>query len=85
MPTCDVRLIEVKRITRGSSLQSGSVGGDESGIATLSRFSHANLERTARDVRPVELHVDGVDAVLSRDETDGVLVWKTKGKFNQQI
>lgn len=71
-------------ITCGSSFQTGSVGSNETGIATLSRFSHANLERTARDVRPIKLHVDDVDAVLSRYETDSVLVWKTKGKLTRE-
>lgn len=84
VPTSNVCPINVKSITCGSSFKTGSVGSDESGIATLSRFSHANLERTARDVRPIELHVDDVDAVLSRDETDSVLVWKTKGKLTRE-
>lgn len=76
--------LSVKSITCGSSFQTGSVGSDETGFATLSRFSHANLERTARDVRPIELHVDDVDAVLSWDETDSVLVWKTTGKLTRK-
>lgn len=74
---------ECQALTCGSSFQTGAVSGDESRIAALSRLSHADLERTARDVRPVELHVDDVDAVLSRDETDGVLVWKTECKLTR--
>lgn len=33
---------------------------------------------------PVELHIDDVDAVLPRDETDGVLVWKTKSTLTRE-
>lgn len=65
-------------VTCASSFQTGAVSRDESRIPALSRFSHTHLERTARDVCPVELHVDDVDAVLSRDETNRILVWSTE-------
>lgn len=61
-------------VTCASSFQTGAVSCDESSIPALSRLSHTHLEGTARDVRPVELHVDDVDAVLSRDEANRVLV-----------
>lgn len=45
-------------------------------LARLSRFPDPDLERTSWDVRAVEFDIDGVDAVLSGDEADGVLVWR---------
>lgn len=84
MPASNACPFNVESITCGSSLQTGAVRSDESGITDLSWFSHADLERTARDVCPVELHVDDVDAVLPRDETDGVLVWKTKSILTRE-
>lgn len=61
-------------LTCGASLQPSTVGRDQAGLSGLSRFSHSDLEGTSWDVTAVELDVDGVDAVLPRDEPDGVLV-----------
>lgn len=63
-----------RSLTCGSSLQSSSVRSDKTRISSLSRFSHSDLERTSWDVGAVELHVNRVDAVLPRDEADGVHV-----------
>lgn len=71
--TGQVTQLTGKRTCR-ASLQSSSVCRDQTGLAGLSRFPDAHLERASRDVSAVEFDVDGVDAVLPGDEPDGVLV-----------
>lgn len=68
-------------VTGGTALQAGSVGCDEGRVACLPGLPNAHFERAAHDVAPVELHVDRVDAVLVRDEPNGVLICKRGGAF----
>lgn len=60
--------------TCGSTFQAGSESRYHSWISNLSWVSHSDLEGTARDVAAVKTHVYRVDAVLSGDEADGVLI-----------
>lgn len=73
-----------QKVTCGSSLQTGSVRSDESGISTLTRLSYTHLKRTAGNVTAVELHVDDVDPVLTRDEANGVFVWRKRRKLSRE-
>lgn len=61
-------------VTCGSALQSSPSGSDQSGISSLTRLAHSDLKRAAWDVRAVKFDVDGVDAVLTWDESDGVFI-----------
>lgn len=69
-----MKVFNVRVHTCGSSLQARSEGGHQAGISDLSRFSHSDFERAAGDVAAVETNIDGVNAVLSWDEPDGVLI-----------
>lgn len=72
------------RLTCGAFLQPGTGGRHQTGLSSLSRFSHSDLEGTSWDVAAVELDVDGVDAVLPGDEPDGVLVWTERDVCEQR-
>lgn len=63
-----------RRVTRGAALQAGSVGCDKGGVARLAGLPHAHFERAAHHMAAVELHIDGVDAVLVGDEPNGVFI-----------
>lgn len=68
-----------RRVTCGTALQAGAVRRDERGVACLPRLTHAHFEGAAHHVAPVELDVDGVDAVLVGNEPHGILVCKREG------
>lgn len=61
-------------LTCAASLQTGSRGRHQPRVSSLARFSNPDLEGTSRDVTPIELHIDKIEAVLSGDEADGVLI-----------
>ena len=48
-------------------------------VPSLALLPNSDLEGTARDMGTIELDVDGVDAILMGDETDGVLVCGDRG------
>lgn len=73
-----------RRVTRGAALQAGSVGRDKGRVARLAGLAHAHFEGAAHHMAPVELHIDGVDAVLVRDEANGVLICNTQGALLTQ-
>lgn len=66
--------ISRRELTCGASFQTGSVGAHQPRISALSGLTHPHLEWAAGDVAAVELHIDGVDAILTGDEANGVLV-----------
>ena len=60
--------------TGGAALQARPIGGDEAGVSRLPGVPNADLKGAPRDVGAVEFHVDGINAVLPRDETHGVFI-----------
>lgn len=61
-----------------AGLQSRSVRRHQTGISGVSRVSHPHVEGAAGNMAAVKLHVDGVHAVLTRDEADGGFIWNIK-------
>jgi len=61
-------------LTRGAPLQPGSEGRHHARVSGLPRVSHPDVEGTTGNMAAVEADVDGVHAVLPRDEPDGELV-----------
>lgn len=59
-----------------SSLQSCSKGRNHSRISHLSWFTHSDLKGAARNMAPIEANMDGMNAVLSRDKSDSILIWR---------
>lgn len=62
------------RLTCAASLQACSVGRHHPRVSSLARFSNPDLEGTSGDVTTVELHINQVEAILSGDEADRVLI-----------
>lgn len=60
--------------TCGSSFQSRTEGRHHARISHLPGVSHSDLEGAAGNVAAVEANVYRVNAVLPRDEADGVLI-----------
>lgn len=65
-------------VTCGASLQSGAVGGHHARVSGLAGLSNTNLKWTTGDVAPIELHIDQIEAILSRNEADRVLVCQSE-------
>lgn len=61
-------------VTCGSSLQSWAVGRHHPRVSSLASLSDSDLKRTTWDVTSVELHIDEIEAVLSGDEPDCILI-----------
>ena len=66
-------------LTCSASLEPRTIGRHQAWVPSLALLPNSDLEGTARDVSTVELDVDGVDAILVGDETDGVLVCGGRG------
>lgn len=62
-------------LTCATSLQSCSVGRHHPRVSRLTCFSNPDLKRTSRDVASIELDIYQVEAILSGDEADCVLIW----------
>lgn len=62
--------------TCGASLKARPVGGHSARVSGLVGLPHAHIEGASRNVATVELDIDGVDAVLPWNETDGIFVCK---------
>lgn len=74
-PTC------VRR-TCGSSQQPGSVGRHQTGVGDQARIAHSHVEGASGNVAPVELDIDGVNAILAWNETDCTFVYEEKTNNN---
>lgn len=65
-------------VTCAASLQSCSVGRHHPRVSSLARLSDPDLKWTTRDVTSIELHIDEIEAVLSGDEPDCVLIYTNR-------
>lgn len=65
-------------LTCGASLQSGAVGGHHAGVSSLASLSNTDLKWTTRDVASIELHINQIEAILSRNEADCILVCRSE-------
>lgn len=70
-----------RRVTRGAALQAWSIRRDERGVARLAGLTNTHLEGAAHHVAPIELHIDGVDAIFVGDKPNGVFVCREKRPF----
>lgn len=70
-----------RRVTRGAALQAWSIRCDERGVARLAGLTNTHLEGAAHHVAPIELHVDGVDAIFVGDKPNGIFVCREKRPF----
>ena len=59
-------------LSRAPMVESVSVGTHHAGVGVL--LAHQHTEWAARDVVTIETHVDHVETILTRDETNGELV-----------
>lgn len=61
-------------LTCVTSLQACSIGRHHPRVSSLARLSHPDLKWTSRNVTPIELHIYQIEAVLSGDEANCVLI-----------
>lgn len=66
--------VRVRWLTCGSSLQAWAKSRHHAWVSDLTWFSHTDLKGAARNVATIEAYINGVDAVLTWDEADRVLV-----------
>ena len=62
--------------TCAASLKPRAEGGHSPWVCSLVGFPHTHVEGTSRNVATIEPDIDGVDAILTWNEADLILVCK---------